>query len=210
MKNLFNLCVMVLLTVQVSAQPDQEITTTMITIQDLITHAADNYPSEEKQKLFLLVEVDEKGMDTDARFYLEQGLSLLVKRLKPEDNIAIGTYGDTNGILLPYTQVKNGDQITAVIQSLAVAINNNTTTDGIDQAFQMAKAKYEPDASNTVIMMRNDRIASAVTENAKSNLRDTSKNKTKVREVSNNSKLGGAIALTALSLLPEILDVIKN
>ncbi|RMB63961.1 hypothetical protein EAX61_00845 [Dokdonia sinensis] len=210
MKNLLKLCAIVLLTLQASAQTEQEIKSTMITIEGLITHAATNYPTQEKQKLFLLIEASENGIYTDARFYLEQGLSLLLKRLKPDDLIALGTYGSRNEVLLPYTKIKNEKKIMEMVQVLSQPIRNTEVKDGIDQAFNLAQTQYEPGALNSVIMMRNDNIESMVTSKSKSSLQGNAESNDKTGRVSNNPKIGGAIALTALSILPEILTIIKN
>lgn len=208
MKNLLKVCLIVFFTVQANAQTEKEIKTTMLTLQNLITHAADQFPTTEKQQIYLLVEVDEQGIDTDSRFYLEQGLRLLLKRLKPEDRIAIGTYGNHNETLVAYKDVKNvGDVMQSVIK---ISKLSNTTTDGIDIAYQTASMEYQKGAVNSVIMLRNDRLqGNLVTANM--NTKQGQHTEPSVsQKVASSPKLGGAIALTALSILPEILEVIKN
>lgn len=203
---------MLLLCLQVGYAQDntQEIGTTMLTLETLITHAADKFPTDKAQKMYVLVETDAEGVSTDARFFLEQGVRLLLKRLQPTDQIAIGTYGSDNQTILDFTEVSNTKTIFSGMKQLyAVEIIDNDG-DGIDLAYQYARENYEVDFVNKVIMLRNDSTSSHRSIAKSRSSKKSAKSPKEQITASTKTKLGGAIALTALSILPEILDVIKN
>ncbi len=194
--------------IQVSAQ--EEVSTTVIKLKDLITHAADAYPNEEPQQIYLLIETDVTGVSSDNRFFLEQGVQLLLKRLQPEDKVAIGTYGGSNSTIVSYTEASNSTHILQELQKIYTIENQDADKDGIDVAYQFAKNYFVEGSENKVIMMRNDQISSqAITANA-SKSKKTKKTREERKEAGQPYKLGGAIAITALSILPEVLEVIKD
>ena len=196
--------------IQVSAQ--EEVSTTVIKLKDLITHAADAYPNEEPQQIYLLIETDVTGVSSDNRFFLEQGVQLLLKRLQPEDKVAIGTYGGSNLTIVSYTEASNNSHILQELQKIYTIENQDVDKDGIDIAYQFAKNYFIEGSENKVIMMRNDQISSqAIAANAKaSKSKKTKKTREERKEAGQPYKLGGAIAITALSILPEVLEVIKD
>lgn len=208
MKTYMIFIVFVLTVVQVRAQ--EEVSTTVIKLKDLITHAADVYPNEEPQQIYLLVEVGASGIDTDNRFFLEQGVQLLLKRLQPEDKVAIGTYGASNATVLSYTEASNALQVMKELYTLYTIDKEDQEKDGIDMAYQFAKGYYVEGSENKVIMLRNDQVAT--NSIAATSLKEKKKKKTREehKEAGKSYKLGGAIAITALSILPEILEVIKD
>lgn len=200
--------VLVLMTVQLKAQ--EEVSTTVIKLKDLITHAADSYPNEEPQQIYLLIETGTSGVSADHRFFLEQGVQLLLKRLQPEDKVAIGTYGGSNKTIVSYTEASNASHILTELQKIYTIKEQDSSKDGIDMAYQFAKKYYVEASENKVIMMRNDQvkgntsIVSNITEDKHKKTREERK------EVGKSYKLGGAIAITALSILPEVLEIIKD
>ncbi|MEP0265720.1 hypothetical protein [Dokdonia sp.] len=200
--------ILVLMVAQVKAQ--QEVSTTVIKLKDLITHAADVYPNEEPQQIYLLVEVGTSGIDTDNRFFLEQGVQLLLKRLQPEDKIAIGTYGASNGTVLAYTEASNALQVMKELYTLYTTDTQDQEKDGIDIAYQFAKGYYVEGSENKVIMLRNDQVEANVVATASIKEKKNKKTREEHQEAGKSYKLGGAIAITALSILPEILEVIKD
>lgn len=198
------------------------IETVLLSTRDLITHAADQYPSERPQQLFLLVETNNSNFNSDEFFYIQQGVKLLLKRLLPTDKLAIGTYGTSNEVILPFTEVSNFLLIeTAIKKFLSENIKSNDE-DGIDTAYQFILNSMSLEDHNKVIILRNDKIkldsafakqslSKTVSKNA-NNLIENNEVNSKNQQVkaSDRKKLGGAIFLTALSILPEILEVIKD
>lgn len=210
MKTYIIYIVLILTAIQIRAQED--VSTTVIKLKDLITHAADSYPNEEPQQIYLLIETGVSGVSSDHRFFLEQGVQLLLKRLQPEDKIAIGTYGGSNTTIVSYTEASNASHILNELQKIYTITHQNTGNDGIDIAYQFAKNHYVEDSENKVIMMRNDQVTgNTIVTNA--SVEKESKHKmtrAERKEAGQPYKLGGAIAITALSILPEVLEIIKD
>lgn len=202
--------IIALITLQLTAQ--EEVSTTVIKLKDLITHAADSYPNEEPQQIYLLIETGASGVSSDHRFFLEQGVQLLLKRLQPEDKIAIGTYGGSNKTIVSYTEASNASHILSELQKIYTITDQNTDKDGIDMAYQFAKSYFVETSENKVIMMRNDQVmgnsvVAKVTEEKENKHQKTREER---KETGQPYKLGGAIAITALSILPEVLEIIKD
>ena len=197
------------------------IETVLLSTRDLITHTADQYPSE-PQQLFLLVETNNSNFNSDEYFYIQQGIKLLLKRLLPTDKLAIGTYGTSNKVILPFTEVSNILPIETAIKKFLLGNMKSNDEDGIDTAYQFILNSMSSEDHNKVIILRNDKIKlhsvlakqsskNAVSKN-ENNLKENNNVNSKKQRIkaSDNKKLGGAIFLTALSILPEILEVIKD
>jgi len=210
MKRYMIFTLLLLIGIQIRAQ--EEVSTTVIKLKDLITHAADSYPSEEPQQIYLLIETGTSGVSENHRFYLEQGVQLLFKRLQPGDKIAIGTYGGSNKTIVSYTEASNVNHILEELKKIYTITSLDEDKDGIDMAYQYAKKYYVEGSENKVIMMRNDQINQ---KSIVSNLREDKKEENRKKreghkEAGKSYKLGGAIAITALSILPEVLEVIRD
>ena len=185
-----------------------EVTTVVLKTPDLITHVAENYPADEPQQLILLIETDNEHIPTDQRFFLEQSVKLLLKRLGEEDKIAIATYGYDNQVVMDFVA---GDQVGYILEKLTLLSKERTlvrSKDGIDQGYQLADQFYAADKENVLIMLRNNKIETYETNTELSAA--TEKKSKKDQLVTSKTKLGGAIALTALTMLPEILEIIKD
>jgi len=190
----------------------EDVSTTVIKVKDLITHAADSYPNEEPQQIYLLIETGASGVSSDHRFFLEQGIQLLLKRLQPEDKIAIGTYGGSNKTIVSYTEASNASHILTELQKIYTITDQDAGNDGIDMAYQFAKSYYVEASENKVIMMRNEQVVgntmiAKATEEKENKHKKTREER---KEAGQSYKLGGAIAITALSILPEVLEIIKD
>ena len=190
------------------SQNDQDVQTQTIKLEDFITYSAAYEASEIDHKLYLAVEVGVNGFEAEQRFYLEQGIKLLSKRLPETSFLAIGTYGGYGTILQPYTPL---DQLSNMSNSILQSQNNQEQLDGIDLAFQMAFSQYQEGANNTVLIIRNNITSTTLVYKGETNSKALNKQETKEKTTTHtNQKLGGAIALTALSILPEVLDIIKD
>lgn len=190
------------------SQGDQNVQTQTIKLEDFITYSAGLETSEIDHKLYLAIEVGANGFEAQQRFYLEQGIKLLSRRLPETSFIAIGTYGGYGAILKPYTQL---NQISNLNNSILQSQNSQEKLDGIDLAFQMASSHYLEGANNTVLIIRNNLTSTTKVSKNKTTSKAHNTKETKEKTITpKNQKLGGAIALTALSILPEVLDIIKD
>ncbi|MBV1924931.1 MAG: hypothetical protein KUG49_00275 [Dokdonia sp.] len=209
---LAKITIMLLLSLQVvyAQENTQEVTTTMLTMETLITHAADRFPADDAQQIYVLVETEEGGISMDARFYFEQGMRLLLKRLASTDVIAIGTYGYDNQTVLDFTEVSDTKTVLAGMNELYAIEMTDSESDGIDLAYQYAGENFEEDYENKVLILRNDSSAAHKKVAKSSRSKKQKELSPEASQITPKTKLGGAIALTALSILPEILDIIKN
>lgn len=190
------------------SQNDQDVQTQTIKLEDFIAYSAGLETSEIDHKLYLAVEVGINGFEAEQRFYLEQGIKLLSKRLPKTSSIAIGTYGDYGTILQPYTQL---DQISNLSNSILQSQNTQEQLDGIDLAFQMASSNYLEEVKNSVLIIRNNLTSKTLASKNKPISKALKPQEVKEKTTTHtNQKLGGALALTALSILPEVLDIIKD
>ncbi|WP_379953023.1 hypothetical protein [Dokdonia sp. R78006] len=233
MKSIFTLALLFIV-LQLSAQNESEIRSAVIKAEHLITYAAENFPSDDAQQLYILVETGKAGISPEDKFYIEQGIKLLIKRLDGNDMIAIGTYGAISANILPFTEVSKAVVLQEAVESLFKGDFIAMTSSGISIAYDMMEAHYDEGRVSSVIMIRGtgidlsedaqEVIASAsgvkspaattsLYQGAEVSSRDKRKQEREQRKQSraaDHKNLGGAIALTALTLLPEILDVIKD
>lgn len=236
MKNVWTM-VLFVIGLQMTAQTENDIQTTVLKAEHLITFAADNFPSEEPQQVYLLIETGKAGIATDDRFYIEQGLKLLLKRLDQEDKIAIGTYGAVNAAVLPFTEVSDKIIIDSGIANLFKGNFKQEPKDGIAMAYDLTEQNYNEEMTSNVLMLRGtgqkivaekstelvsayqqvslsqkDPVAVATKKGAVSEKEEKKEERAQRKQAraAEHKSLGGAIALTALTLLPEILDVIKD
>lgn len=233
MKNIFTLALM-LITLQLTAQNESEIQSTVIKAEHLITYAAENFPSEDPQQLYILVETGKAGISIENKFYIEQGLKLLIKRLDDGDKVAIGTYGAISANVLPFTEVSKWVVLQESIDSLFTGDFVESNASGIAIAYDMIEAHHDEEQASSVIMIRGAGIKNseeAIGKSASNTLlkdqdsaaslydqpeissrdkRKLEREQRKQSRAADHKNLGGAIALTALTILPEILDIIKD
>ena len=205
---IFYLCILVSATI-LGQETLQEVQTNVLKTPDLITYVAENYPASDAQQVVLVIETDTEKMSTDQRFFLEQGLKLLLKRMQEDDKIAFATYGYDNQIIMDFTAVDQVGFILDKLASLSKDRNAIKNKDGIDMGYQFVSNNYDEERENMVLLLRNDKVDNYYTEEEKA-LSETSKKPKKEKTVASHPKIGGAIALTALTILPEILEVIKD
>ncbi|AWH74612.1 hypothetical protein DCS32_10730 [Dokdonia sp. Dokd-P16] len=233
MKSIFTL-VLLFIAFQLSSQNESETKSAVIKAEHLITYAAENFPSEDAQQLYILVETGKAGISPEDKFYIEQGIKLLIKRLDDNDMIAIGTYGAISANILPFTEVSKAAVLQESVESLFKGEFVAMTSSGISIAYDMMEAHYDEERVSSVIMIRGvgidviedaqELMASANdvkseasstslyqgTEVSSRDKRKQEREQRKQSRAADHKNLGGAIALTALTLLPEILDVIKD
>lgn len=90
----------------------------------------------------------------ETRFYLEQGLALLFKRLNGVDRVAVVVYGNHNEVRItptPPTDFKTFK--ISIFQAMAQA-PKATGEDGIDLAYEQAQHAYLDEGSNQVLLIR--------------------------------------------------------
>ena len=195
---------LVILTVTTTfAQNHAEIHTKSLKIENFIDYVAAQAINPIEQRIYIALEIGPNGLQAEERFYIEQGIKLLSKRVTENSLIAIGTYGSKSTIILPYSTLN-------AIIAHAHKTSNPGATDGIDLAYETAELQIKEGVKNIVLILRNNSTQAALgTTTSPSNatapqipLEQVTKGK--------QAKIGGAIALTALTILPDILEIIKN
>jgi hypothetical protein len=201
---------LVILTVTTTfAQNHAEIHTKSLKIENFIDYVAAQAINPIEQRIYIALEIGPNGLQAEERFYIEQGIKLLSKRVTENSLIAIGTYGSKSTIILPYSTLNAIKDISTIIAH-AHKTSNPGATDGIDLAYETAELQIKEGVKNIVLILRNNSTQAALgTTTSPSNatapqipLEQVTKGK--------QAKIGGAIALTALTILPDILEIIKN
>jgi len=183
---------------------EKNIETKSVEIDNLISFIVQNYsPSNENndlefQNITFLIQVSEAELSIENQVVLKQAFKLLSNRLTEDDLISIIAYSGFNGIALEQTDPSDLKKILYTINNLKSSVKE-FQVDGITLAYNYANDNFEEEAINTVVMVRNPNastIANAYVSSA--TVKTTSKKK------------NGAVLITAISLLPELISVIKN
>lgn len=195
------------------AQENTELLTKSIKIENFISYIASQEIQETEQRVYIAIETGSAGLQAEERFYLEQGIKLLSARLAENSLIAIGTYGSLGKVILPYTEISDLKNISNLLVNAHLS-NKTSLDDGIDLAYETAALQQKEDAINTVLILRNSNInAPSISKTEEVVIPSQEKQVVKQREqaqATKHNKLGGAIALTALTILPDLLEIIKN
>ncbi len=190
------------------AQNNSNIQTNVLGLDQMISYAADRPLLESEQQILFLFETPSSTVSRDAFFYMEQSLLLMLKRLKPTDQISIATYGHHNGVLLEYTAVAQLKEVAELLQKLSKG-QVSPGEDGIEMAYQYA-AHNKGDQGDHLVLMIRDNVSEKSTQLTTRGTQSLATPNKMAPTTETRGKIGGAIALTALSLLPEIIEVIKN
>lgn len=201
MKTIITL-ILVTFTITSGIAQEKNIETFSVSIENLIPFIVDNYASSfndesANKNLTFLIQVSRTGLDVESKIVLKQAFKLLSKRLTENDNISIVTYSGFNGVALKQTSPKN-------IKKILFAINDFKSNvkefhkDGIELAYTYMKKNFKDDAINSVIIVRNPNasISDTAYTNSAVNVQPKKKN--------------NAVLITAISLLPELIAIIKN
>jgi hypothetical protein len=181
---------------------EKNIVTKSVEMDNLISFVAQNYTSRsdnsvlETQNITFLIQVPEAELSIESQVVLKQAFKFLSNRLSQDDLISIVTYSSFNGIALKQTSPNELKKILYTINNLKSSVKE-FQVDGIALAYKYANDNFEDKAINTVVMVRNSNAS-------------TISNTYKPATVKTPKKKNGAVLITALSLLPELISVIKN
>lgn len=198
-----------------SLAQEKNLETKSVLLEDLISFIAKNYSLEDEnteedidneeilfRNITFLIEAPRRRMSQEDIISLKQSFRFLSKRLSESDNISIVAYSGLNGLVLPKTSSKSIKKVLYALDNFKAQIDKECE-DGITYAYEYANKIHEDLAHNYVVMVRNpipNPISSVSTTEA-----------TNTVDMNNNTKKNnGAIILTAITLLPEIIAVIKD
>ena len=198
-----------------SLAQEKNLETKSVLLEDLISFIAKNYSLEDEnteedidneeilfRNITFLIEAPRRRMSQEDIISLKQSFRFLSKRLSESDNISIVAYSGLNGLVLPKTSSKSIKKVLYALDNFKAQIDKECE-DGITYAYEYANKIHEDLAHNYVVMVRNPNpnpISYVSTTEA-----------TNTVDMNNNTKKNnGAIILTAITLLPEIIAVIKD
>ncbi len=184
-----------------SIAQEMNIETKSVALDNLITFIVENYSvksedtESDQQNISFLIQVPETNLSIEDKVILKQAFKLLSNRLTEGDLISIITYLGFNGLALKQVEPNDIKKILHTINNFKSSIKE-FHQDGIELAYKYAKENFDEEAINSVVMVRNPNISS---EN----------NNTLLMPVKPQKK-NNAVLITAISLLPELLAIIKN
>jgi hypothetical protein len=202
MKSIITLILMAFV-VTTSIAQEKNIETKSVEIDNLIPFVIQNFTNQndgadlETRNITFLIQVSETDLSIENKVVLKQAFKLLSNRLSENDMISIVTYSGFNGIALKQTAPNELKKILYTINNLKSSVKE-FSVDGIALAYKYTNDNFKEEAINTVVMVRNPNTSSTANTYATPATAKTSKKK------------NGAVLITAISLLPELISVIKN
>jgi hypothetical protein len=151
------------------------------------------------EQVTFLIEASNYGFSKEDEIILQQAFKFLSQRLTSEDNISIAFYSGKNGLLLKQESPKD---IKKILHALSHCKVIETYKDGIGESYVYANSILNPNARNTMVFVRNPnksikQTPIVIDENT-------------VTETTKKSKNGTIVLLTAITLLPELINVLKD
>ncbi|MBR9915109.1 MAG: hypothetical protein GYB32_09835 [Algicola sp.] len=182
------------------------VVTQSVTLKNLIPFAVnisavkDDSSKQLPKHLILLIQTPTSGLDTESKVILKQSFKLLSDRLSVNDSLSIVTYAGLNGIALKKSHSKNIKAILYAVEHLQSNMKE-FHNDGIELAYKLAEQDASDHTTSSVVMIRNpETLASTAVSNVVS----------KPNDLANESKKKNTVLLTAITLIPQIISVIKD
>ena len=178
---------------------EKNIETESVTLDNFITFIVEHYSinadSTETKNITFLIETYGDSFNTEDSVILKQAFKLLSKRVTEDDLISIVAYSNFNGVALKQAKATDVKKLLYVIEHPKSSIKT-FEEDGIELAYEFTKENFVEESKNSVVMIR--------IPNRKAEVASTKTDSITTKKKSN------AIVLTAITLLPEIIAVIKN
>ena len=129
---------------------------------------------------------------------LKQGFKLISERLDEDSKVTIVAYSKFNGIALNSTPANETKLILHTLSDLKGSISE-FYNDGISLVYKTAEDNYNEELDNSVVMIRID-------QKAQNEIVNIEKEEKKIK----NKKKTNSLLVAALTLLPEVINLIKN
>lgn len=205
MKSKITTLVCMLVTLIATSQ-NNDIKTKSVSIDNLISFIVDDIESKDAnstappEHLIFLLQTPVGDLIAEDKVILKQAFKLVSNRLSSNDHLSILAYSGLNGIALNKAASKDLKDIIYTIENLKTSIKE-PHKDGIELAYNFAESSKDVDGNCTIIMVRNPKamIARSDTNASVQNSLNVDK-----------PKKGNAVLLTAITLLPQIISVIKD
>lgn len=193
------------------------LTTKSVKLDNLISFVADNFPlqqentDEDKEdeedenhlnyQVTFLLETTTSSFSDEDEIILKQAFKFLSDRLSTEDKLSIVVYSGQNGLLLDNQSPKSLKKILHALNDVKKNIIEDYE-DGIEEAYSHANTNFNTEAQNILVMVRNP--------DAKAETGDTEEIVETLKANDAKTKDNSIVLLTAISLLPELIEVIKK
>lgn len=176
---------------------EKNIETHSIEIENFIAYIVENYPnqSEDLYNLTFLIQTGTEGYALEEKVILKQAFKILSKRLHEDNTISMLAYSGLNGVALEQNPIKKMKKMLYVLDNFKSSIKV-FHEDGVTLAYDYIKENFNDNAINRIIIVRIPNLKNEATSS--------------VSSVKGEKKKNNAIVLTAISLLPEIISVLKN
>ena len=209
----------ILLSIPFANSQDNSLDTKSVTLDNFISFIADEFSiltEEEKNKakndktillghsITLLLETSNKNLSSEDKIILQHSLKFLAKRLTEDDRISIVVYGGQNGLLLDNTPVTDIKKSLFAIGNIKKNILEKCD-DGITKGYALAKNNFDNSKNNSVVMLRNPNVMANTSYKEEEQVEEAL---TKAKTT--KSKGNNVVLLTAMTLLPELISIIKD
>ena len=104
-----------------------------------------------RANLVFLIDTSGSMQEPNKLPLVKRSLSMLLDQLAPSDTVSIVTYAGYAGTALEQTPIRNKERIQAVIDQLGAG-GSTAGAEGIRQAYNLAKASFDPKGVNRVIL----------------------------------------------------------
>lgn len=202
--------------------------TESLVIDDFISFIVNNFPASSQdhlvsgthkpQNLTFLIESGIGNFSIEDEIMLQQGFKILSSRLHNTDKLSIAVYSGQNGLLL---NQESPIQLKKILHVLSHVPSNIIIPfkDGIGDTYALAQKNLNVNSTNTLIFLRSSakEVPAIPLANSKSGHKLQSNNFVDVNAEDNvtNKRLdkpknGSIVLLTAITLLPELIQIIKD
>lgn len=196
----------------VTEAQEKHIETKSVSIENLINFIIEEYPtvtdSIPVRNITFLLQSHGDNFSIEDKVMLKQAFKLLTARLTLQDSISVISYNKINGQILDWTDGTQSKKLMYAIENPKSSIKF-LETDGIELAYKNAKQKFTESSENSVVMIRIPKPEIVVQMRQKESIVAETKTETKAETKPEKSR-NGAVVLTAIALLPEIIKVIKD
>jgi len=216
MKTILSLVLFLFLTV-INAQ-ETTLTTKSLKLDNLISFVADNFPLQSENnneddedyeeevtqlnyQVTFLLETTTSNFSDEDEIILKQAFKFLSDRLSKEDKLSIVVYSGQNGLLLDNQLPKSLKKILHALSDVKKNIIEEYD-DGIEDAYSHANSNFNTESHNILVMVRNP--------DAKVETSETEEIVETLKANGAKTKDNSIVLLTAISLLPELIEVIKK
>lgn len=196
----------------VTEAQEKHIETKSVSIENLINFIIEEYPtvtdSIPVRNITFLLQSHGDNFSIEDKVMLKQAFKLLTARLTLQDSISVISYDKINGQILNWTDGTQSKKLMYAIENPKSSIKF-LETDGIELAYKNAKQKFTESSENSVVMIRIPKPEIEVQLRQKESIVAETKTQTKAETKPEKSR-NGAVVLTAIALLPDIIKVIKD